>query len=45
MIEELIEKLEDEKELIWNDDDEYEIGFNAGIDMAISVIKEYFKVD
>ena len=42
MIDKLIEKLEESKELVWTDDDEYSIGFNNGIDMAISIINEFY---
>ena len=41
----LIEELEENKSLIWYDDDEadYDRGFNAGINLAINMIKLYDK--
>ena len=38
----LLELLEDAKDLVWNDDDEYVIGYNHGIERAISIIYDYF---
>ena len=38
----IFDELEEAKDLVWNDDDEYEYGYNAGIDRAISIIKTGF---
>ena len=43
MFEELYEKLEEDKMLVWNDDDYYEMGYNQAIDIAKLYIKEYFE--
>ena len=36
----LLKELERSKELVWLDDDDYTVGYNAGIDMAIAIVKE-----
>ena len=43
MYKNLLDRFDEEKQLVWLDDDWYSIGYNSAIDAAKEIIKNYFE--